>query len=76
MFGYIRTLAGFGNGNKLVCMDGYFWIRIKKIAYAAVFTGSCSSGSLGFIKGTICDVEECGFGSMVSFALHRVHGFI
>lgn len=27
-------------------------------------------------KGTICDVEECGFGSMISFALHRVHGFI
>jgi len=60
--------------DKLVCMDGYFWIRIK-IA-CAVFIGSYSSGSLGFIKGTICDVEECGFGSMISFALHRVHGFI
>lgn len=29
-------------------MDGYFWIRIKN-CLRCVFTGSCSSGSLGFI---------------------------
>jgi len=49
-------------------MHGRIFLDKDKIA-CAVFTRS-----LGFIKG--CDVEECGFGSMISFTLHRVHGFI
>jgi len=67
-------LTGFGNGINYSMHGRIFLDKDKKVAYA-VFIGSYR-GSLGFIKMNDMRNVDKDVDLDISFALHRVHGFL